>query len=299
MSESTHADPRRSTRPPLTVRRIPFEFPDDLEPRWNADKVEWSYMVNGASVAMPYLEPYLIRSVRIGLEHIDDAELRAEAEAYCAQEGQHFRQHRRFNDLLIAKGYEELRGVEDRMEKEYAGFFARRSLRFRLAYAAGFESMALALGHWLVARRDFLFGGSDSRVASLILWHFVEEIEHKRTAFDVYQAVVGNYPYRVMGIFLASFHLMARSRQAYRTMLVRDGLWHNLGSRMRLWGMVTRFLAQVLPHMLRCCSPWHDPEAIDDPQWIVDWVQAYDRGDGVVPLLDTARLDALAGAASR
>lgn len=278
-------------RPALVVRRIPFEFPDDLEPRWNPGKVEWSYMVDGASVTMPYLEPYLIKSVRMALDRIDDAELRAEADAYCTQEGQHFRQHRRFNELLAAKGYAALREVEARMEKEYAGFLARRSLDFRLAYAAGFESMALAVGHWLTEERELLFAGSDSRVASLVLWHFVEEIEHKRTAFDVYQAVVGNYPYRVMGIFAASFHIMWRSRDAYRTMLVHDGLWRDLRSRMRLWRMVGRFLGRVFPHMLRCCSPRHDPRAIADPPWIVAWVEAYRRGDGSVPLLDTDRLD--------
>ncbi len=234
---STHAQ-HEASRPELIVRRIPFEFPDDLEPRWNPTKVEWSYMVNGASLTMPYLEPYLIRSVRMALDQIEDPELRAEADDYCAQEGQHFRQHRRFNDLLVAKGYAELRDVEAKMDREYQGFLARRSLRFRLAYAAGFESMALAVGHWLSDERELLFGGSDSRVASLILWHFVEEIEHKRTAFDVYQAVVGNYPLRVFGVFLASFHVMARSRDAYRAMLVRDGLWQDLASRRRLWRMV-------------------------------------------------------------
>ncbi|TFH19732.1 MAG: metal-dependent hydrolase [Myxococcales bacterium] len=289
---STHAQ-HEAVRPELVVRRIPFEFPDDLEPRWNPAKVEWSYMVDGASLAMPYLEPYLIRSVRMALDQIEDPELRAEADDYCAQEGQHFRQHRRFNDLLVAKGYRELRDVEAKMDREYQGFLARRSLRFRLTYAAGFESMALAVGHWLSYELELLVCGSDARVASLILWHFVEEIEHKRTAFDVYQAVVGSYPLRVFGVFFASFHVMARSRDAYRAMLVRDGLWRNLASRRRLWRMVGYFLRRVLPHMVRCCSPRHDPRAIEDPQWITDWIDAYRRGDGSVPLLDTRHLETI------
>lgn len=37
----------------LVVRKIPFEFPDDLEPHWKPDEPEWSHMVNGASLTMP------------------------------------------------------------------------------------------------------------------------------------------------------------------------------------------------------------------------------------------------------
>lgn len=284
-------DTRKGTsRSELTVRRIPFEFPEDLEPHWNASKPEWSHMVNGASLTMPYLEPYLIQSVRMGLKQIDDPELRALAADYCGQEGQHYRQHKRFNEILVSKGYDALPELESQMEQAYARFLERRSLRFHLAYAAGFESMALAVGHWLVNDREYLFGGSDPRVASLILWHFVEEIEHKNAALDVYNAVCGGYFYRLFGLFYASFHMMAMSRRGYRAMLRKDGLWNQLGSRLRLWKAVGRFLSLVLPHLLRCCAPGHDPRKIEDPQWVVDWLQAYEEGHGSVPILDTATL---------
>jgi len=285
-----------SSWPELTVRRIPFEFPDDIDPHWNAAKPEWSHMVNGASLSMPYLEPYLIKSVRLGLAHIDDPALREVAADYCAQEGQHYRQHKLFNEILVRKGYDRLPELEERMEREYAGFLERRSLKFHLAYAAGFESMALAVGHWLVDDREFLFGDSDPRVASLVLWHFVEEIEHKNAALDVYNAVYGNYGYRIFGLFFASFDVMAQSRRAYRAMLQADGLWRNPRSRLRLWRMASRFLARVLPHMLRCAAPGHDPRKIDDPRWVADWVAAYRNGDATVPVIDTHRLDGPLGA---
>ncbi len=199
----------------LVVRRIPFEFPEDLEPHWHPGRPEWGHMVNGASLVMPYLEPYLIQAIRLGLKQIDDPALRDVAKDSCGQEGQHYRQHKRFNDLLASKGYPELRGHEAEMERSYARLLERRSLRFHLAYAAGFETMALAVGHWLVNDREYLFGGSDPRVASLVLWHFVEEIEHKNAALDVYNAVCGDYFYRLFGLLYASFHVMALNRRAY------------------------------------------------------------------------------------
>lgn len=274
----------------LVVRRIPFEFPEDLEPHWNPTKPEWSHMVNGASLVMPYLEPYLIQAIRQGMKKIDDPVLLDVAKDYCAQEGQHYRQHKRFNDLLASKGYPELRAHEEEMERSYARLLERRSLRFHLAYAAGFETMALAVGHWLVDDREILFGGSDPRVASLILWHFVEEIEHKNAAIDVYNAVCGDYLYRLFGLLYASFHVMALSRRVYRTMLRRDGRWGQLRSRLRLWKEVLRFLGRVLPHIVRCCSPRHDPRTIADPAWVTEWIAAYRDGAPGVPILDTQNL---------
>jgi len=274
----------------LPVRRIPFEFPDDIDPHWNRAKPEWSHMVNGASLVMPFLEPYLIKAVRMGLGNIEDPNLRAVASEYCAQEGQHYRQHKRFNDVLIAAGYPQLTALEERMERAYARLLERRSLKFHLAYAAGFESMALSVGHWLVDDRDYLFGGSDARVASLILWHFVEEIEHKNAAIDVYNDVFGDYLYRIYGLFYASIHVMALSRRAYRSMLIADGVWFRPLQRIRVWKLVCRFFAYTVPHMLRCCARGHDPRDFDDPQWASDWIHAFDDGNSAVPILDTQHL---------
>jgi predicted metal-dependent hydrolase len=177
------------------------------------------------------------------------------------------------------------------MTKTYTGFAKKRSLRFHLAYAAGFETMALSVGHWLVNDREYLFANSDSRVASMVLWHFVEEIEHKNSAFDVYQHVVGDYPTRIFGLLYASFHVMALSRRAYRSMLIRDGLWWNLRSRLQLWKEVGRFLRLVLPHMLVCCAPNHNPRDIADPAWVQRWQELYEELEGRAPLLDTHNLN--------
>ena len=103
----------------LTVRQIPFEFPEDQDPHWNPKKPEWGHMVNGASLAMPYLEPYLIQVVRMGMKQIEDPELKATAADCRGQEGQHFRQHKRFNELLVSEGYARLPKLEAEMQKAY------------------------------------------------------------------------------------------------------------------------------------------------------------------------------------
>ena len=126
----------------IIVRRIPFEFPEDIDPHWKRDEPEWSHMINGASLTMPYLEPFLIDSMRDALTHIDDANVREEARGFIAQEGQHYRQHRRYNDH-IKNSYPELAAIEEDMQSSFDRMRARRSLRFRMGFTAGFETMTM------------------------------------------------------------------------------------------------------------------------------------------------------------
>ena len=93
-----------------------------------------------------------------------DPALLEEAKAYIGQEAQHFRQHRRFNELVIGQGYERLRAYERTLVADYAHIRATRDADFCLAYAAGFETMALAVGHMLVRFRRYFFEGADPAV---------------------------------------------------------------------------------------------------------------------------------------
>ena len=275
--------------PQIDIRQVPFEFPDDLNPVWNEAHREWSHMVNGASVSMPYLEPFLIATLREATEHIDDPAVLEEIAGFVGQEGQHFRTHRRFNELLKANGYPELADVEQFMKRSYTKIRDERSLAFRLAYAAGFESMTLGITRWLVEDRVKLFGGSDSRVASFVLWHMVEEVEHKRVAFDAYQAAVGNPWHRALGVLTGSMHVFLLSRRATIVMLKTDGQWRNLRSRVRLWRRTAEFFGAVLPGALRATLPGHDPRDEPDPEWVTKWIVGYGGRPNpeLAPLIDT------------
>lgn len=280
----------------ILVRRVQFEYPADLAAHWHPERPEWSQVVNAASLLMPYLEPFLIDAVRAAIPKLADEALAEEARGYVGQEAHHFRQHRRFNDLLIARGYDGIPAHERALEADYARLARERSLDFRLAYAAGFETMALAIGHLLIRMRVPLFRGADPAVSSLVLWHFVEELEHKHAAFDVYQAAVGSYGLRVRGLAFAMWHTLSRTRQAYRMLLRQDGLWGTWRTRVRMQLLMLRIFGYVTPWILEALLPWHDPSRFADPEWARDWVRLYDAGEERLLRLDTARIAELPGA---
>jgi len=241
---------------------------------------------------MPYLEPFLIDSMRDALEHISDPGARAEGIAFMAQEGQHFRHHRQYNELIKSKGYAELAEVEAEMERDFASM-RTRSLQYRMAYTAGFETMTLAFTRWLVRDRLFLFKGADTRVASFILWHMVEETEHKRVAHKIYQLACPGYWARVRGVVHAGLHVIHYTRRTYHLMLKKDGLWADRQSRRTTFRTAMRFLKNVIPPMLLTLMPGHDPAQERDPDWVCNWIELYKTSSDPkwIPLIDTNSAD--------
>jgi len=277
------------------IRKMQFSFPIEKGAHWNVQRPEFSQIVNAASLAMPYLEPYLIRTMAKVRAQIDDPVLVKELNSYIAQETTHYRQHKQFNDTVAACGYTSVAPFEEVLKRDYAGFGEKRSLKFNLAYAEGFESMALAIGHMLVEDREHLFGDADPAVASLILWHFVEEIEHKNVAFDVFHAAGGTYAWRMFGLIFATAHIFLRTGQGYRALLKEDGLWRNWRSRWQLAKDLGRIFRKLTPKILRIVNPAYHPSKVRDPEWVTAWWALY--GDTPAEMgaqlgrLDTSRLE--------
>ncbi|MFK8042691.1 metal-dependent hydrolase [Congregibacter sp.] len=273
----------------MTVRKMPFDFAPRNE-SWNPDKPEFAHIVNSASLAMPYLEPYLIKSMRKARPLIKDETLLEELDKYIKQEATHYRRHKEFNDTLSAKGYASVATMEDTLAKDYAKLESKRSLRFNLAYAEGFEAMALAIGEMLIDDREYLFGNSDSAVASLILWHFVEEIEHKNVAYDVLHHLHPGYFLRIFGLVYATSHIFWRTGQGYRALLKEDGLWQSSASRWKLLKVLGRVMKSIIPKWLRILRPGYHPKSVKDPAWGVEWASVFDGGESDLASLDTRRL---------
>ncbi len=276
----------------MTVRRMRFPYPESAKAHWNKARPEFSHIVNGGSLAMPYLEPYLIETMKKAKERITDPELLKDVDLYIGQEATHFRQHQQWNKRLADMGYASVPAHEKQLKEDYGAFAANRSFAFNLAYAEGFEAMGLTVGHMLVEDREYLLGNADPAVASMILWHFVEEIEHKTVTFDVFKALDGRYSWRVYGLLYATGHIFFRSWQAYRQMLIEDGRWYNLRNRLALYGLIARMFGKLLPRLARILKPSYDPRQVEDPAWVKQWWRLHREGVGGLGELDTTRLGA-------
>lgn len=274
----------------MTVRRPRFRFPDGLRGIWNPARPEFSHVVNAGSLAMPYLEPYLIDTMRQARAMTRDPDLITEIDLYVGQEAAHFRQHQLFNKRLADLGYASVPETEAVLKADYQGLARDRSFTFNLAYAEGFEAMALAIGHMLIEDREYLFGDGNAAVSSLMLWHFVEEIEHKCATYDVFKALDGRYHWRIWGLVYAMVHIMARTQRGYRALMIEDGMWSDWRSRLALYGLLLRIFGRLTPRLLRILTPGYDPRQVADPAWAVSWWAQYGEAGSDFGTLDMRRI---------
>jgi predicted metal-dependent hydrolase len=254
----------------ITIRRPALEYPADLDPVVIEGNPEESYVVVGLSLLLPYLEPYLIRSMQAAKPRVTDPALREQLALFNGQEGQHYRQHIRFNEAIRREGFPELPALEAEVARDYRRFTATRSLRWNLAYAEGFEAYTSAM-----ARFSFEEGtleGMHPAVRALYEWHLVEELEHRNVAFDVYDHVCGGWLYRLIVGLYAQWHLNRFVLRVAASMLRADPeafrkkyggfaeAWKRV--RPRLWLILRRLMPKIMATYL----PWYTPHRLGMPE---------------------------------
>ena len=188
---------RSRTMQTITVRKPTFDWPTDLPLLPFPDDVSRSCEMVAGSFTLPYVEPYLIRTMRVAAKEVEDPQLAADMKAFSQQEAQHFKNHAAINDIVRAQlspaGAEAMRALEDGLEADYRRFTDTKSLAFNLAYAEGFEATALHAARSIrIADTEAI----DRTWGDLWYWHLAEEIEHRTVIFDAYDHIVGRYAYR-------------------------------------------------------------------------------------------------------
>lgn len=226
------------------VHRMTFDHTGaHATPRsWHPQEPEFARFIEGLSLSMPLLEPYLIQTIREAKAKIGDPILLREMDLYIGQESAHFRQHKKLNDDT-AKTSSHARPLEAKFKVDFEAMRATRSEAFHLAYAEGFEALTMALGLTLIDHRERLWGGASAAVTSMALWHMVEEIAHKTVTFDVFERLHGGYFMRLYGLLYASGHRLGRAYFGYRAMLHEDGHLNDLTSRRPRWRILGRLAA--------------------------------------------------------
>jgi predicted metal-dependent hydrolase len=266
----------------VTVRRVRFSWPDDLPLVWAPKEPELAIAANAVSLLMPHAEPYVVAATRaaIGEGLLTDPTQVEAAQDYVTQEAQHHAQHRRFNDLVIAQA-PGLARVDRAFARTFA-FLRRRSTRFGLAFAAAFETIAFVSARW-VDRRQRLLADADPTAATLFLWHLAEEVEHKRIAFDTYEAAGGGRLRYAWAMVVAALVLATGALAGSLVMLRSTGRLWRPGAHLKLAGWSLSFVFTALPVMVVSALPGHHPDQLVDPVGLEHWLDHLDPQTSTVP----------------
>ncbi|HXD04375.1 MAG TPA: metal-dependent hydrolase [Novosphingobium sp.] len=270
----------------MKARFPKFDF-SQVKAHW-APSAEFSQMFNASSLIPAYVEPYLLKVMRMAAGKIDpsDTKLLEEIDIFCKQEMQHCKYHIAYNKVIRGQGYEGLKPLEDKIAAEYDDWLKNRSLRFHLSYCEGFESMsATACEAWFESFDD-LVDGADPAVLDMWRWHLAEEFEHRTVCSDAYHALSGlnpvsRYFYRVYGYIYAMAHLGKFAGAATKYLLEQDRAKMTpeevAASIARQKAVKKRVTKGILPMMLKIMSPFYDPAKRRDPVGSREFLEEFEQ----------------------
>jgi predicted metal-dependent hydrolase len=261
----------------ISVRKPNFDF-SDVPAVWGSDL--WIvHMVNAQGIVPAYIEPYLIKVLRLAKAKLDAEQNRAlleDIDAFIAQEAQHYKFHRSLNEVVRDAGYDRMKEFERAYAADYEEFL-ERPLEWQLAYCDGFEAMGSAGAAFAVdGGYELMLGGdADPRPIELWRWHLAEEYEHRSVVFETYKALYGHRPLRAWIVRVRGFlfcarhlfgHIRALSRYLVETDLARMMPNERAAARKRRRRLGSRpFAIQPALRLLRVLSPFYDPASIPPP----------------------------------
>ncbi|OBI03061.1 metal-dependent hydrolase [Mycolicibacter heraklionensis] len=196
-------------QPAVQPRRIRFNYPvAALDRHFVQGDLVMSHMIAHLSAVFPPGEDFFIRSVRRYADQITDPDLKEQVKGFIGQEVTHGREHRALNERLQEMGYP-TRRVAQLVDRRQQAIERRFSPLTCLAITAALEHFTAVFAETLLSdeRAQEVLGTSEVR--SMLLWHAIEESEHRAVAFDVYRAVGGGETRRIrtMRIIRFSFPL--------------------------------------------------------------------------------------------
>jgi len=193
---------------PLPVRRIRFRYPaGSLHQHYVEDDLIMSHVVAVLSATFPPGEDFFVRSVRHYSERITDPVLKEQVRGFIGQEVTHGREHRELNRRLQEMGYPTHR-VSRFVKAVLADATKRVPAKLCLSYTAALEHYTATLAECLLSKPEAQELLGDTEVRNILLWHALEETEHKAVAFDVFRAVGGSEFVRRLGFVIQSVGLI-------------------------------------------------------------------------------------------
>lgn len=257
---------------PIVPRRMKWDFADLKERFFFGGNSLKSAFVVALSGAFPPGEKEFIQSVRLYANQLRDEKLIEDVQAFTAQEGQHSLQHKLLNEAFDRLGYSATL-VSRECEALEAQWARERSDADRLAMTVVMEHITAVMAHFALSHPEE-FDALPASLREMLIWHAIEEIEHKSVAFDVYMECVGErnrlrrrllqelimFPFAV-GMFQRMLlrHLAHKPTLRERAEMVR----YVLGPR----GLIL----SVLPHYLALLKPGFHPWSIDDSHLVEQW----------------------------
>jgi uncharacterized protein len=270
--------PRRDVNLEMEPGRVPRDW-------CSGDAFDTTFL-GALSLLFPEGEKFFVESVKQQRHKVTDPELEREIVGFIGQEAMHGKEHRAFNELLVAHGFAEAPRVEKRLKIFLKGVRKVLSPMSQLAVTCALEHFTAMLAEALL-RDSRMRDEVHESVRPLWLWHALEESEHKAVAFDVYKAAGGGYTRRVLimllttAVFFAAQGIVHARLMATRRILWKPWRW--VRGATRFW-IYPGFLTRLTPAYLSYFRPGFHPNDRDTNELLAAWRNSLFGDGGLVAL---------------
>jgi predicted metal-dependent hydrolase len=227
-----HSHTHRPSNLNIVVRRVAYEYQTSLEANryWFNNDPIGTHFINALQSTFPEGELFFIQAAVDGARILRqngriDNQMEQDLKSFQQQEAHHSQQHRLWNKALVEMGYKELALYDKNLHN--LDVWSRRHIpaKLRLAVTAAAEHYTASIAYLFTFVNQDLLRKSAAPFSSILLYHAMEEIEHKSVCFDLSQNLSKSYMMRIISLIFITFDLAINIYIRMRYLLKKDGLW--------------------------------------------------------------------------
>jgi predicted metal-dependent hydrolase len=219
----------------IKPRRMAFDTAAPMRKYTFKDNSLVSTFFYSLSALFPDGERFFIHSVRNYQNEIKDPVLLAQIRGFIGQEAHHGHSHEGLNNTIDQMGFP-MHEITGRLQKRIAMLKRTLGRGRQLALTVAMEHFTASMAEFLLKNPEIL-DDVDPTIRQMLIWHAVEEIEHKAVAFDIYRLKVNNEKLRKRVMFISIIGLFSRLAYYQFLMLKADRHFPSL----REWVEATKF----------------------------------------------------------
>jgi predicted metal-dependent hydrolase len=240
---------------------------------WHGDDPVVTHFFNALQATFPEGERFFIESARDTRDALPKGrlpeKLNEDIQQFIRQEAYHGKEHDAWCDALEQLGYDKMPAFDEELRELRK--WSRKNIAPlpRLAMTAASEHFTASIASIFLYQRPDLLENAAEPFRSLLLYHALEEVEHKAVCYDLFQQAGGTYRMRQVGLVLALLDIMRQVKKRHIYLLKADGLWNRRNrrkARQLVWGhkgLVWALLPKTLNYLRPGFHPWETDERAD------------------------------------
>jgi predicted metal-dependent hydrolase len=238
---------------------------------WHNDGAVVTHFMNAFQSLFPEGERLFIDSVRDCIKRHpsmlkQDPVLKDDVDHFIEQEGRHSVVHDKWNGELVAVGYTAMDTFDKFLHRFRVWAHTHLDMMTRLSFTIASEQYTASIAGLFTCDFPEILLGCPPFIQKILLYHAMEELEHKSVCFSLYQKFHGGYFRRIAGMIFITFDIWSNVFLRHRYLLRKDGLWDRKHKR-ECWrfylghdGLLQAVIPKIFVYLKPSFYPWQTDE---------------------------------------